>query len=146
MARNARREGVGEWEALKTVTLRGVWPDLTTRRTAIALQCERLREQGATTDPGLRTVVLISEQSDRLRRRIENLLTMARLESGKSVPRPEPTPPSDLFHTAREHLALIGEKRRFDVEIDDDCPDVMVDPSLAVEILVNLSGNADRVA
>ncbi len=146
MATNAHLQALRESEALKTSILRAVSHDLTTPLTAIALQVERLREQVATTDPALRTVVLISEQSDRLRRRIENLLTMARLESGKSVPRPEPTPPSDLFHTAREHLALIGEKRRFDVEIDDDCPDVMVDPSLAVEILVNLIENADRVA
>ena len=47
-----------------------------------------------------RSAGIIGETS-RLRRRIDNLLAMARLEAGKAKPRREPTPPADLFHAVR---------------------------------------------
>jgi two-component system sensor histidine kinase KdpD len=81
-----------------------------------------------------------------LRRRIENLLAMARLEAGKSKPRPEPTPPADLFRATRENLPLVFASRPISVHVDPDCPDANVDPSLALEILVNLVENAHRVS
>jgi two-component system sensor histidine kinase KdpD len=139
-------QALRESDALKTSILRAVSHDLTTPLTTIALQVESLRQKLGANPAAAGSINVLSEQSDRLRRRIENLLTLARLESGKFVPRPEPTPPADLFHTAREHLAALAERRPFEVQIDDDCPDAMVDPVLAVEILVNLIENADRVS
>ena len=49
----------------------------------------------------------IADETGRLRRRIDNLLSMARLEAGKAKPRREPTPPADLFHAVRENLPLV---------------------------------------
>ena len=68
---------------------------------------------------------------------------MARLEAGNFVPRAEPTPPADLFRAVREHLPLVTNLR---VEVTDDCPDVLADPSLTVEVLVNLVENAYRAS
>src|SRR5213592_2353041 len=71
---------------------------------------------------------------------------MARLEAGRAKPRREPTPPADLFRAARENLAQVFAARPVTVHVDADCPDANVDPSLALEILVNLVENAHRVS
>jgi len=88
----------------------------------------------------------IAGETGRLRRRIDNLLSMARLEAGKAKPRREPTPPADLFRAVRENLPLVFQSRRVTVRVTDDCPDANVDPSLTLEILVNLIENAHRVS
>ena len=82
----------------------------------------------------------------RLLRRVNNLLAMARLEAGKARPRPEPTPPADLFRAVRENLPLVFQSRPVTIRVEEDCPDANVDPSLALEILVNLIENAHRVS
>ena len=133
-----RLEALRESDALKTALLRAVSHDLSTPLTAISLQVERLQKK---LDPS--TVDELAEQTERLKRRIENLLAMARLEAGTSVPHPEPTPPADLFRAVREHLPLVPNLK---VAVSDGCPDVFADPSLALEVLVNLVENAHRAA
>src|SRR5205085_6775946 len=59
---------------------------------------------------------------------------------------PEPVPPADLFRATRENLPLVFAARPVSVHVDDDCPDANVDPSLALEILVNLVENAHKVS
>jgi signal transduction histidine kinase len=71
---------------------------------------------------------------------------MARLEAGKAKPHREPTPPADLFRAVRDNLPLVFEARPVSVRVSGDCPDANVDPSLALEILVNLIENAHRVS
>jgi two-component system sensor histidine kinase KdpD len=88
----------------------------------------------------------VRRELEHLSHRIDNLLSLARLEAGVIVPRPEPTPPADLFRSVREALPLILEGRGVAVRVAPDCPDVLVDPSLAVEILANLVENAARWA
>jgi two-component system sensor histidine kinase KdpD len=141
IAESAHLQALREGDELKTSLLRAVSHDLTTPLTAIALQIERLRT--LIKDPA---VDAIAEQTGRLRRRIENLLAMARLEARSVVPRPEPTPPADLFRATREHLSLIADSRPLEVHVAPDCPDVYVDPSLALEVLVNLVENAHQAS
>jgi len=119
--------------------------DLSTPLTSIGLQIERLQRQLEHGDLA-ETVSNLAEQTGRLRRRIENLLAMARLEAGNFLPRPEPTPPADLFRAVREHLPLVVQNHPLRVEVSDDCPDVLADPSLTLEVLVNLVENADRAS
>ena len=71
---------------------------------------------------------------------------MARLEAGHARPRREPTPPADLFHAVRDNLPLVFQSRPVTVSVAEDCPDANVDPSLALEILVNLIENAHRAS
>jgi K+-sensing histidine kinase KdpD len=139
-----------ESETLKTSLLRAVSHDLTTPLTAITIHTETLRrkaERQTEGDDELQAAVAgISGETGRLRRRIDNLLTMARLEAGKARPHREPTPPADLFHAVRENLPAVFQSRRVTVHVDDDCPDANVDPSLTLEILVNLIENAHRAS
>jgi two-component system sensor histidine kinase KdpD len=143
---HAHVQALRESETLKTSLLRAISHDLTTPLTAITIHTETLRRKAAA-DPELRDAAAgIAGETGRLRRRIDNLLSMARLEAGKAKPRPEPTPPADLFRAVRENLPLVLESRPVFVHVDDDCPDANVDPSLALEILVNLIENAHRVS
>lgn len=146
LAENAHLEALRESETLKTSLLRAISHDLTTPLTAITIHTESLRRR-ASHDQELRsTVEGISDETARLRRRIDNLLAMARLEAGKAKPRREPTPPADLFYAVRENLPLVFQSRPVSIRVKEDCPDANVDPVLALEILVNLIENAHRVS
>ena len=143
---SAHLEALRESDELKTSLLRAVSHDLQTPLTAIALHTEALRREAAGKAELSETAGAIADETARLRRRIDNLLTMARLDAGRAAPRPEPTSPADLFRAACDNLPLVSAHREVTVQVDDDCPDVQVDPSLVLEVLVNLVENADRAA
>lgn len=133
-------------DTLKTSLLRAVSHDLRTPLTAIRLEMERLA-RGLRDRPDVTPILAaLSRERERLTRRIDNLLAMARLESGIIEPHPEPTPAAGLFAGARESLAAILGGRPIRVRIDPACPDVYVDPGLALEVVVNLLENAARAA
>jgi two-component system sensor histidine kinase KdpD len=138
----AHLQAVRESEELKTSLLRAISHDLTTPITAMSIRTESIRRRAGSDRDLLEDVGAIAEETSRLRRRIDNLLSMARLEAGKAKPHREPTPPADLFRAVRENLPMVPMA----VHVDDDCPDANVDPSLALEILVNLIENAHRVS
>src|SRR3954467_10908399 len=135
-----------ESEALKTSLLRAISHDLTTPITAMSIRTESIRRRAGADSDLLEAVNPIAEETARLRRRIDNLLAMARLEAGKAKPHREPAPPADLFRATRENLPIVFSTRPITVHVEPDCPDANVDPSLALEILVNLVENAHRVS
>ena len=143
---NAHIEALRESDALKTSLLRALSHDLTTPLTAISIQTESLRRLTAGVPDVTATVVAIGDETTRLRRRIDNLLTMARLEAGRFAPHPEPTPAADIFRSVRESLPSVFASRPVTISVAPDCPDVWVDPSLALEIIVNLVENAHRAS
>lgn len=143
-AESAHIRALKEGDALKTSLLRAVSHDLVTPLTAIALQVDRLRS--LVDGRAAEVVGEIAENTGRLRRRIENLLAMARLEARSVVPHPEPTPAADLFRSVCQHLPLVAQNRRIQIRVATDTPDVYVDPSLALEILANLIENAHQAA
>lgn len=135
-------EALRESDSLKTSLLRAVSHDLRTPITAIRLGLERLRRTaGAAAD-----VDQVSVETERLSRRIDNLLAMARLDAGTWVPHPEPAPPADLFRATLEALPLEIAGRTVNVSVAPETPDALADPALAVEILANLLENAARAA
>jgi K+-sensing histidine kinase KdpD len=142
----AHMQALRESETLKTSLLRAVSHDLSTPLTAITIHTQALRRKGEQDGDLKEAISGIADETSRLHRRIDNLLAMARLEAGKARPHPEPTPPADLFHAVRDNLPLVFQSRSVTVHVDDDCPDVNVDPSLALEVLVNLIENAHRVS
>jgi two-component system sensor histidine kinase KdpD len=142
LAERTHVEALRESESMKTALLRAVSHDLATPLTAITVQVASLQRQLAG-QPTAKTLGLLAEEVARLKRRIDNLLSMARLETGSVVPRPEPIPPADLFRAARENLATGGA---FTVHVEGGCPDAFADPSLALEIIVNLVENARRAS
>ncbi len=142
----ARLEALQASDSLKTSLLRAISHDLTTPLTAMLLSLGTLRRELATDTQRSETVTLIVEEATRLHRRIKDLLAMARLESGGFALQREPSPPADLFRAARENLGGIAAQRRIESRVARECPDLDVDPSLALEILVNLIENAHRAS
>jgi two-component system, OmpR family, sensor histidine kinase KdpD len=139
---NAHLDLLRQSDAYKTSLLRAVSHDLTTPLTAIRIHTAALQRHAAAS-PELREAAnAIDAESTRLHRRIDNLLTIARLESGRFTPHPEPTPPADIFRAVHESLPAVPVT----ISIGADCPDAHVDPSLALEILVNLVENAHRAS
>ena len=145
LVQRAHVEALRESESMKTALLRAVSHDLSTPLTAITVQVASLRRQLAEQPTG-KTVSLLADEVARLRRRIDNLLAMARLETGSLAPRPEPIPPPDLFRAARENLGAPAFPGDFAVRVEPECPDVFADPSLALEIIINLVENARRAS
>ena len=142
LAERAHLEALRESDALKTSLLRAVSHDLRTPMTAIRMGLDRLRRTGDS-----RSIVdEVARETERLSHRIDNLLSMARLDAGTFHPRPEPTPAADLFRATLESLSLVLAGRDVDVSVEPDTPDLFVDPTLAVEILSNLLENAARAA
>jgi two-component system sensor histidine kinase KdpD len=141
----AHLDALRETDAMRTALVRAVSHDLSTPLTAMQLQVDGLKRQLASTE-SLPTITALAQDIARLKRRIENLLAMARLEMGSVRPNQEPTPPVDLLRHARESVGWIAAARPLTIEVADDCPDVDVDPSLALEILVNLIENAHRAS
>ena len=81
-------QALRESETLKTSLLRAISHDLTTPLTAITIHTEALRRKAETDEELKEPVAGIAGETGRLRRRIDNLLSMARLEAGKAKPRP----------------------------------------------------------
>jgi len=145
LGESAHHEAVRQSEELKTSLLRAVSHDLRTPLTAMTLQIDALRRHAQ--DAGeRRDLDGLSRETQRLGRRIDNLLALARLEAGRSRPNPEPTPAADLFRATREALPLLLDAHPVHIAVDRSCPDLYVDPSLALEVLVNLLENAARAA
>lgn len=134
-----------ESDAFKTSLLRAVSHDLSTPLTTIRIQTAALRRQAHDEHLG-HAIDSIESEVLRLNRRIDNLLTMARLESGRLVLHAEPTPAADAFRLVREHLPAVFATRPVTVHVGESCPDVQADPSLLLEVLVNLVENAHRAA
>lgn len=142
----AHLEAIRESEALKTGLLRAVSHDLKTPLTSMRLGIDALKRFLTDQPEALAIQRSLSLEQERLSRRIGNLLALARLEAGVAQPHPEPTPASSLIRAARESLALALSERTVEVLVEPDCPDLWTDPSLTLEILVNLLENAARVA
>jgi two-component system sensor histidine kinase KdpD len=135
-------EALRESDALKTSLLRAVSHDLRTPITALRLGLERLRRSAA--NPA--DVDAVSAETERLSRRIDNLLSMARLDAGTYVPHPEPAPPARMSGSASSVARKRSAGRPVDVSVAANTPDALADPTLAVEILVNLLENAASAA
>jgi two-component system, OmpR family, sensor histidine kinase KdpD len=142
----ARLAAVRESDALKTSLLRAVSHDLRTPLTAMRLGLEGLRREVEGRPVAEAALRDLAREQERLTRRIDNLLSLARLEAGVARPHPEDMPPGALFRAARESLALVLAGRPLEVRVARDSPDLWADPSLALEIVANLLENAVRAA
>jgi signal transduction histidine kinase len=77
---------------------------------------------------------------------IEDLLDVARLESGKLQINRQARPPEELVQEALEHHGLQAQGRevRLEVDIDDELPRVHADARRVGQVFTNLIGNALR--
>jgi two-component system sensor histidine kinase KdpD len=146
MRERAQVEALAQANELKSSLLQAVSHDLKSPLTVLAVESEALERGGSVAEGALSHLRTIRDEVGRLHRRIDNLLSLARFEAGIVSPRIEPTPPADLFRAAREAIPTITASRSIRTSVADDTRDLMVDPSLALEIVINLIENADDAA
>lgn len=142
----AHLEALRESNELKTALLRAVSHDLNSPLTVLSVEGEALQRKGAGHADAPAHVAVIREQTAQLQRRIQKLLSIARHEAGIVNPHSEPTDVADIFHAAREGLAAVLQSRAIHATVAPETPHVLVDPSLALEIVVNLVENANRAS
>jgi two-component system phosphate regulon sensor histidine kinase PhoR len=132
-------------ESLRRDFVANVSHELRTPVAAICSACETLLG-GALEDPGAAPmfVEIIDRNSDRMRRLVEDLLDLSRLESREFKLEHE-----DLAVTpvAERSLSLLGEKAkqgrvRLDLEVPSDVPRVRADRRALEQVMVNLIENA----
>jgi two-component system, OmpR family, sensor histidine kinase KdpD len=142
----ARVAALRESNDLKTSLLQAISHDLHSPLTVLSVEIQALARKGGSHPDAAEHIRVVREEVAKLHRRIENLLSLARFEAGTAIPRAEPTPAADLFRSARESLAAIVQSRSIRTEVAPDVPELLVDPSLALEIVVNLVENAHRAS
>ena len=87
---------------------------------------------------------IIAEQTDRMRRLIDDLLDAGRIEAGVLSVSPEPSEVPELVERARTTFASGGGRHRVVPDLAPELPRVMADRERIVQVLDNLLGNAAR--
>jgi two-component system, OmpR family, phosphate regulon sensor histidine kinase PhoR len=90
---------------------------------------------------------IIRKNSSRMSRLTEDLLTLARVESGETRFDAEPVPPAELLHDAEESFREISRTHGIDLHIQDSpapesLPSVLADREAIHQVFSNLIDNA----
>jgi signal transduction histidine kinase len=93
-----------------------------------------------------RLVDMISRNVDRQVRIIDNILDLARFQSGKIKIAPRPVELAQVIDEIAQEFRLKNKAHRFLLELPDELPVVNGDPDLLVQVLRNLLDNAFRFA
>jgi two-component system, OmpR family, sensor histidine kinase KdpD len=132
-------------EQLRNSLLSSVSHDLRTPLATIAGTASSLLETASEEDQQQREMLqAVVDESSRLSRLVDNLLDMARLDSGSVVPNRQWHVFEELVGSALGSLKRELKRHRVQVQIPRDLPLVHVDGVLMEQVLVNLLENASR--
>ena len=133
-------------EAIRRDFVANVSHELKTPLTSISGYAETLAEGGVDAATQLRFLETIRSNAMRMHRLIDDLLDLSRIESGRWVPRPEPTSVGaiarDIFGSVADHAAARGVVLTFDLAADADT--IYCDAAALGQILGNLIDNSLR--
>lgn len=119
--------------------------ELRTPLTSIRALVETL-ESGAVDDPEMEREFLgrIVQEVDRLTALVEDLMDLARLESGRGVVRFAEEDPAEVLRTAGERLREQVTRARLELtyEVPEGLPTVLVDRRRIEQVVINLVHNA----
>lgn len=132
---------------LQTDFVSNVSHELRTPLTSIRMFIETL-QSGRVTDPERvrECLDIIATESERLTRKIERVLTWARMEAGRRIYEFEAVKPIDLVHRTLESFRAqqISSTAHVTLKVPLDLPMVRVDPEAMAEALLNLLSNARK--
>jgi len=136
-------EALRRSDAIKTTVLRAVSHDLRSPLTAIAAAAEGLRSADLSLDEQDRDELLETIQVEvaRLRRVVENLLDLSRLQAGAAEPNRELWSVEEIVGMA---LADVGDDERVVLDLAEALPPVCVDAGQIRRALANVLDNALR--
>jgi two-component system sensor histidine kinase KdpD len=127
-----------ERDRLRAALLSSIGHDLRTPLTSVAGAIEAL----AAERPGSAEVSLARREVQRLKRFLDNLIDMVRIDAGALQLAPEPIDLTDAAGAAVHDLKDMLAKNRIDLAIPATLPLVRADPRLLHHILINLLANA----
>ena len=133
-----------EKERLRSSLLSSVSHDLRTPLAVIAGASSALLELGDAPEPAPRRALLeeVFEESNRLARLVDNLLSMTRLDAGVIVVQKQWFPLEDVIGSALGRLRKELAGRVVNKDLARDLPPVPLDGVLVEQVLVNLVENA----
>ena len=147
----SRTEALRQSDELKSALLASVSHALRTPLTSIRAAVDNLlqhdlgRSRGDVAGDSLREFhLIISEEVARLSRLVNNLLEMARIESGELHLTKEWTLVSEVFSNVIERCSPVLHNRKTAIHLDDEMPLVKIDSRLVAEALVNIVENAAK--
>ena len=129
-------------DVVKTTLLRAVSHDLRTPLTAIVAAGEAIASPTLSDEERRELGAVISAESTRLARLIDNLLDLSRLEGGAADPRPQWCSIDEVINAAIDDLRLAPE--RFSLALDADLPLVRADAAQLERAFANLLENGAR--
>lgn len=135
-----------EKERLRSSLLSSVSHDLRTPLAAIAGSSSALLEMSDSADATQRKALLeeVVEESNRLARLVDNLLSMTRLDAGTIEVEKQWFPLEDVVGSALGRLRKDLAGRAIEKQLDGDVPLLPLDGVLIEQVLVNLLENALR--
>ncbi len=140
------RTQVRRLEAIRRDFVANVSHELKTPLTSISGYAETLAEGGVDAATQRRFLETIRSNAQRMHRLVDDLLDLSRIESGRWVPRPEPTAVAaitrDVFATAMDRAA--ARAVTLSLELAPDAGVIFVDPEALGQILTNLIDNSLR--
>ena len=127
-----------ERDRLRAALLSSIGHDLRTPLTSVATAIEAI----AIDHPGAPTLPIARMEVARLRRFLDNLIDMVRIDSGALELHPEPIDLTDAIGGAVHDLKDLFRGRHIDLKVPANLPFVSADPTLLHHILINLLANA----
>ncbi|WP_346797897.1 sensor histidine kinase [Halomonas sp. Bachu 37] len=142
-------ERLRELDRLKDEFVAMVSHELRTPLTSIRAFAEILRDSDQLPEAKRRHFLdVIVHESQRLSRLIEEILDLARLESGRLTLNPQPVDLAELTRHSVDAISRLQETRgiALDVRIDAEPAPVIGDPDRLEQVLINLLDNAGKFA
>ena len=135
-----------ELERLRAEFMGMVSHELQTPLTSIRGSANTLLDEAASLDPAEMRQFhrIISDQADRMRGLIRDLLDVAHIETGTLSVAPEPSDTATLVDEARIMFMSSGRRHSIHIDIGPDLPQVMTDRRRIVQVLSNLLSNAAK--
>ncbi len=135
-----------ELERLRAELMGMVSHELQTPLTTIRGSAYTLLDDASSLDPAEMRQFhrIISDQADRMRGLIRDLLDVAHIETGTLSVAPEPSDTAALVDEARIMFMSAGRTNRIHIDVAPDLPQVMTDKRRIVQVLSNLLSNAAR--
>jgi two-component system sensor histidine kinase KdpD len=147
LAAEARASQIdAESERVRNALLAAISHDLRTPLASIVGASTSLLEHGARLDAAQRHDLLgaIRDEALRMTRLVDNVLQMARLQSGAVTLAPEWQPVEEIVGDVLRRLRPLLAGRRVDAHVAPNLPMVLVDGVLIGQVLANLLENAAK--